>query len=66
MNRDEEVSLRLVGDGGAGFKRDESVVAAGIDDVGAKALFEEAAEAKGYIEDDVFLSRPPGPRVPES
>jgi len=55
VDGDEEVGLGLVGDRGACLKRDEGVVAARVDDVGAEALFEQAAETEGNVEDDVFF-----------
>ncbi len=50
VNGKEEIGLRLVGDGRSGLQRNEGVVIAGKDDVGAQALLEQLAQAQRDIE----------------
>jgi len=55
VDGEEEVGLGLVGDGGAGLKRDKGIVGAGVDDLGAELLVEQRTEAEGDVEDDIFF-----------
>src|SRR5215471_15658323 len=55
MDRDEQVGALLIGDGGAGFERDEGIVLAGVDDFGAEAGLEQFAETAADVENQVFL-----------
>ena len=55
MDRDKEVGLRLVRDGGARLERDKCVVGAGVDNLRVEPVVKQLAEAEGYVEDDVFL-----------
>jgi len=55
VDGDEEVSLRFVGDGGAGLEGDEGVVGAGVDDLDAEFVRQQLAEAEGDVEHDVLL-----------
>ena len=56
VDADEEISLRFVGDGGAGFEWDEGVVGAGVDDLRAEAVVEKFAEAESDVEDNIFFA----------
>src|SRR5579884_3744596 len=55
MDGDKKIGLRLIGNRGACFKRDEGVIVAGVNDICAEALPEQLAQAKRYIEHNVFL-----------
>lgn len=56
MDADEEIGLRLVGDGGAGFERNKSIVGAGVDDLRAETIVQKLAEAKSYVEHNIFFA----------
>jgi hypothetical protein len=56
VHADEEIGLRFVGDGGAGFERDKGVVRACVDNLSAKAVVQELAEAECHVKDDILFS----------
>jgi len=61
VDGDEKVSLRVVGDGGALFERDVSVVGASVDDLRAGNVFpDHASEAESYVETKIFLHKAAG------
>src|SRR5277367_4048281 len=55
VDGEEEVGLRLVGDGGASFERDERVVRTGVNDLRAKPIMQQFADPQRDIQHDVFF-----------
>ena len=55
MDRNEQVGLLLVGDRSASLKRNESVILAGINHVGAQPCLQEFAQAPAHVENQVFF-----------
>ena len=58
MDGDEQVGLMLVGDGGARLQRNERVVVAGVDHVGAQARLQQPAQAQSDVEHQILLHHP--------
>ena len=56
VDADEEIGLRLVGDGGPGFERDEGVVGAGVDNFCAETIVQKFAKAESDVEHDIFFA----------
>src|SRR5258708_20025485 len=55
MDRNEQVRLLLVGDRSASLKRNEGVVLASVDHVGAKAGLQQLTQPPADVEHQIFL-----------
>ena len=60
VDRNEQIGLVLVGDGGPGFQRDEGVIVAGEDDVGSQASLQQAAQPQRDVQHQVLLHQAVG------
>ena len=62
VNRNEEVGLRFVGDGGALLERNERIVLARVDHFSARQLLlDQATQAQRNIETQILFHQPVWP-----
>ena len=57
VNRNKQVGALLVGDGGAGFERNEGIVLARIDHFGAQPRFQQFAQAAADFEHQILFAQ---------
>ncbi len=55
MDGDEQVGLVLVGDGSPRLQRDESIVVAGVDHVGAQPSLQQSTEAQRHVQHHILF-----------
>ena len=60
VDGDEQIGLMLIGDGGARLQRNEGVVVAGVDDVGAQLALQQPAQAQRDVEHQIFFQQAVG------
>src|SRR3989442_13365205 len=58
MDRDEQICLLLVGNGSAGFQRNEGIVLACVDLIRARPRLKQHAEPLGNVQNEIFFLKP--------